>query len=404
MTRSTGQTIGLVAIMWAAAIAVAVVGARDRGIDGPVKSADFVHFYTLGHLAGSHQISPMYDRAALHAAQVALVPASAPDVYPTVYPPQVAAFFAPVSGWPYQRALLLWNVLTLVAYGVIVWSAWKAVSHRLPHRALAFTAAATFPPLWSLILYGQITILIVAAFWAGWLALERQRPLLAGMAFGLLAIKPQFGLPLVVVVLARREWMMLAGAALSTALQVGFAWLVLGWAAFEGFARTLPITLGNVDLMESKPFLSHSLRAVTRLAPNWLGVPLWFVLVAIVLYYTARIWRSQASLRVRLGAVILASVLVNPHLIVYDATVLVLPLLWFGAYMQEPQRRAQAGQFWKSVTWLYVALFIPTAAVIGLQLSVPVMVWMFALVTRAVFEEAAYQPMNAATLRIRLAG
>ena len=53
---------------------------------------------------------------ALHDAQVALVPESAPDLYPTVYPPQAALLFAPFSGWPYRPALLIWNVLTIAMY------------------------------------------------------------------------------------------------------------------------------------------------------------------------------------------------------------------------------------------------------------------------------------------------
>jgi hypothetical protein len=47
-------------------------------------------------------------------------------------------------------------------------------------------------------------------------------------------------------------------------------------------------------------------------------------------------WKSQAPLRVRLGTVILAAALVNPHVIIYDLTVLALHLLWFGAPMQGP--------------------------------------------------------------------
>jgi hypothetical protein len=382
--------------MWAAALTVLFLGARDRGITAPLRATDFVHFYTLGHLAREHRVSTMYEMRALHEAQVALVPESANDVYPAVYPPQIPVLFAPVSGWSYQHALFVWNVLTVVAYGLIVWSAWSSVRDRISNRAMLIAAAAAFPPFLSLVLYGQITVIIVAAFWAGWLALERRQHLLAGVALGLLAIKPQFGIPLAVIVLARREWAMLAGALISVLLQAGVAWAVLGLDAFRGFAHTLPITFSSVDAFESKPFLSHSLRALTRLAPNWLGVPLWMALAAIVLWLTVRVWRSDAPIRVRLGTVILASVLVNPHVIAYDATVLALPLIWFAAFMQEPSRRERVSQFWKVVCWLFVTLFIPTAAVIGVQASVLVMVWLLVLVSLEVQKESAVDlPYNA---------
>ena len=385
------HAIILAVIMWVFAIAVGTIGRGDRGFAGPLKGADFVQFYTLGHLARAHQIAPMYDMRALHEAQAALVPASAVDLYPAVYPPQVAALFAPFSGWAYQRALLVWTLFSIAAYGLIVWSAWRPVSGVLSDRTLVFAAAAAFPPFWYLVLYGQITVLVLGAFWAGWLALERGHRLVAGLAFGLLAIKPQFGIPLAVVVLVGREWPMLVGAVTSIAAQVAAASWMLGWEAFRRFASTLLITFNNVDVLESKPFLSHSLRSLTRLAPNWIGGPLWVAAASVVLWYTARVWRSDAPLRVRVGVVMLASVLVNPHVIIYDATVLALPLLWFAAYMQEPEQRAVAAPFCVTTYWLFAALFAPTAAALGIQLSVLLMLCVMVLVSRAALH-VAVQP------------
>jgi hypothetical protein len=135
-----------------------------------------------------------------------------------------------------------------------------------------------------------------------------------------------------------------------------------------------------VDLLESKPFNSHSLRAVTRLLPNAIGLPIWLVLSGIVLWCTVRVWKSDAPLRVRLGVVMLAALLVNPHVIIYDVTLLALPLLWFAAYMLEPPRQEGAPAFGVLVYWIFAALLIPTARVIGIQTSVPLMmvllVWM----------------------------
>jgi hypothetical protein len=87
-------------------------------------------------------------------------------------------------------------------------------------------------------------------------------------------------------------------------------------------------------------------------------------------------------LRVRLGLVMLASVLVNPHLIVYDAAILALPLLWFGAYVQERAAPVDAVKFWTVVYWLYVTFLAPTARVIGVQVSVILMAWTFVLIVR----------------------
>jgi len=338
--HAKGHAIAVAPILWIMAAVVGFTGASDRGVAGPLKGADFVQYYTLGHLASARQIEPMYDPSLYHQAQVDLIPESAREIYPPVYPPQVAVMFAPVTGLSYQRALLIWCLLTIVGYALIVRSAWKHCAEVLADRTFVIAAASAFPPFWSLILHGQVTLVLLVAFWAGWLALDRHRHWLAGFAFGLLAIKPQFGLPLAVVVLACGEW----------------------------------------------------------LAPNWIGVPIWAIVSAVLLWYTVRVWKSRAPLGVRLGVVVLASALVNPHMIIYDLTVLALPLVWFGAYMQEPAQREHAEPYWMLVYWLFVTTFIPTAAVIGVQASVFVMAALLILVDRAV--QADTNAANSADARI----
>jgi len=397
LRRGKARAIALVVILWALAIGIGAIGASLRGVSVSKESADFVHFYTLGHLARLHQVSTLYDADALRQAHIDLVPSSAAHVFPPVYPPQVALLFAPFSLLSYEHALLLWNAITAALYALIVWTAWKKVSDRVPNRAMAFTAAAAFPPLWSLLLTGQNTIIILAAIWAGWLALERRRPLLAGMAFGLLAIKPQFGIPFAVIVLVGREWAMLGGALTSVAVQACAVWLTLGWEAFEGFARTLPMTVGQYQALESKPFMNHSLRSLTQLAPTWIATPLWAALAVAVLWGTARVWRSGAPLHVRLGVVIFASGLVNPHFQIYDVTILALPLLWLGAFMQEPARHERSAWYWKAVFWLFAALFIQSAINVPLYASVVLMMGLFALVVRDIVDDGRGRQWSNAT-------
>ena len=383
MLRAKRRVVLVVLMLCAAGVMVATIDRADQHRYGQLRGADFLQFYTLGHLASAHRISAIYDIAALHEAQVALVPESKAFLYPPVYPPQIPVLFAVFAGSSYQTALVMWSILTVAGYALILWSAWKPVSALLPERGMLIVAAAAFPPFWMLVMYGQITILILAAFWAGWMALERRHRFLAGAAFGLLALKPQFGIPLAVVVLARREWAMLWGAVASVVVQAAVVWMSLGAEVFRGFASTLTLTFNNVDLLEATPIYSHSLRSLTRLLPNAIGLPIWIAAAAVVLWYTARVWRSEAPIRIRVGIVILASLLANPHAIIYDATVLALPLIWFAAYVQEETRRRFAANFWKTLCWLFVAFLVPTAEAIGIQLTVPIMMWLLVSIAKA---------------------
>jgi glycosyl transferase family 87 len=363
-------------VLWILAIVTLVAGADNRSIAGPLKGADFSQFYTMGSLVRAHQTASLYDFAALHRAQVTLIPESESVLYLPVYPPQAALLFAPFSTFSYRTALMVWIFITIALFAVIVRSAWLPVARYLDDPVLVIAAAAAFPPFWSLVAHGQNTIVILAGFWAGWLALERERPFLAGLAFGLLLLKPQFAIPLVVVVLACGEWAMLIGALTSVAIQAGSAWLLLGWSVLKAYAAFIPAILRNAELLEPKPYQTHSLKSLTELMPSWIGWPLWGLLAAGVLVYTVRAWRSNTTVRVRLGVVIFASVLVNPHLLIYDATILVLPLIWIGAYAQEHSRPEDAWTFWTIVYWMFVALLAPTAFAIKVQVSVLLMIWL----------------------------
>jgi hypothetical protein len=320
--------------------------------------------------------------SALHDAQVALVPESDPELYPPVYPPQIAMLFAPFSSLPYLGALLAWIGITIALFAAIVWSGWRAVSRSLPDRVFVFIACAAFPPFWSLVLHGQMTIVVLAAFWAGWRALERGHRFVAGFAFAMLAVKPQFGLPLAVVSLACGEWWLIAGAVTSIAMQGVAVLLLLGAGAMSDYASFVPVMIRHADLLEPKPYQSHSLRTLTRIAPASADIVLWIAGCAVLLAIAVKAWKSAAPLRVRLGIVMLVSVLVNPHLIVYDAAVLVLPLMWLGAHLAQLGHRKYAHMYWTMVYWLFVLLLTPTAAVIGVQGSVFLMIGLLVLVHR----------------------
>jgi len=65
----------------------------------------------------------------------------------------------------------------------------------------------------------------------------------------------------------------------------------------------------------------------------------------------------------KFGFMIVASALVNPHLTVYDATVLFPAALWVGAWVSTEK-------FWSLSYWTVVAFLAPTAWLVGVQASV----------------------------------
>jgi alpha-1,2-mannosyltransferase len=359
-----------------------------RTVAGVLKFEDFVSFYTLGHLAAAGDARALSNYDLLHQAQAALVPAASDLIYPPVYPPFTAILFTPFSHLPFLPAAAVWVCLTIGIYAAVVRVVWKAVSPTVPDGRLVAAVAIAFPPFWQLVMNGQVTAIVLVAFTLGWLALERGRTVLAGAALGLLAIKPQFGLVLAVVVLWRREWGLLVGAMISALAQLALVAWWLDGAALTDFIRNVPVILARVEILEAKPWASHSLRSLTRLLPGPAGTGAWLVMAVVFIALAVRTWRPDVPLRVRFGLMILVSVLVSPHLIVYDLTVLALPLLFFAGWMEAPGRQAVAIRLGPLMHALVVALAIPAAQLIGLQVSVIVMAALSVVVAQTVAAES----------------
>jgi hypothetical protein len=354
------------AVLWAMIVAV--------WVRAPIPCGDFVCPYTMGSLVWKPE--RLYNVEAFHAAQVALVPASAPLFYPPVYPPHLAVLMAPFSRLPYGVAVTVWSALTIALYAAILRTVYRTLRPNLDAASVAFAAVA-FPPFAQVVGYGQNTVLLMGACFLAWKALLRQNSFLAGAALGLLALKPQFGLPFAVVVVAGREWRMLGGAVCSMLLQALIVLVVMGPAALTGFAALVPEIVRNADALESVPEHTHSLRAMTQILPPAIGQPVWIAGVAVLLLAVAQVWRSAAPVHVRLGFTVVTAVLVSPHLIVYDAVLLALPLLWFSEWFAS---RHVAESYWPVIGLLFVALEFSWARVLLIQPSVILMLWILHLI------------------------
>jgi hypothetical protein len=392
--QARAHSILAAVVLWVFAIITFAAGSGNRSIAGPLKGADFVQYYTMGSLVRTHQAASLYNFSELHRAQVALVPESDPELYLPVYPPQAALMFAPLTVFSYRVALLLWTTITFALFGFIVYSVCRSLGWTSTDPVFVAAAAAAFPPFWSLILHGQSTIVILIGFWAGWKALERRRPFLAGMAFGLLLLKPQFAIVLAPTAILCGEWPLIAGATASIAIQTGCVGLLLGWQVLKAYVAFLPFMLKNTDLLEPKPFQMHSLSTLTQLMPTWIGLPLWIAAIAVLVLCTVQVWKSGRSIGVRLGVLILASLLASPHLIVYDVTILALPLIWIGADVLEHGGPDGAHRFLTWTYWIFVTLLAPTAFAIKLQVSVLLMTWMFASSVLSVLRQTPSHKAN----------
>jgi hypothetical protein len=177
-------------------------------------------------------------------------------------------------------------------------------------------------------------------FTLAYFALRKEEAFLAGLALGTLMFKPQLGVAASMVFLVTRKWKIILGAALSAVAQSIVAWAYYGWGPIRDWVGTVLGAFDSLSVLEPKLYQTHSLRTFwdLLLIPPHISLALYVVSASLVLVGAFMIWRSHLPLSVRYSALLLATVLVSPHLIVYDMVILAPAFLLLADWlMARPQ-------------------------------------------------------------------
>ena len=346
-------------------------GLLDR--NGLLKGTDFLHFYTIGTLAREHRGDLLYNMKAQALMAPELVPDAERIIYLPLYGPQVSLLFAPLARLSYGSALMAWLGLTSLIYAGCCYALWQRCRWLQRERWTVAILAMGYPAFFHLIAWGQNSAIALLCFVAAFLALDEKKPWLAGLASGLLVYKPSLLLGPVLVLLLAMEWRILVGAAVSSIAELGLGWAYYGGGVFNDYLQQTLRVGKMMPLLEPRPYQMHSLRAFWTLLVPWpmMSSPLYGISVFLVVVVTARFWRSERTLGLRYAALLFATVLVSPHLTVYDLTVLAPAFLLLADWLAENwgDRRN-----WRLGTLLYFAFVLPLAGRLAawthLQLSV----------------------------------
>jgi hypothetical protein len=205
-----------------------------------------------------------------------------------------------------------------------------------------------------------------------------------------LIYKPQLGLAAAFIFLGAREWRIVLGAMLGAAFQLAAAGAFWGPSILGDYARSL-VRLVPAISTEFEPFRfhMHSWSAFFDLLglPGDVAVAAYVIAAILTLTLALRCWRSRGPLALRYSVFLIATVLVSPHMYVYDLVLLtpaflllwdwvlaeprplgeILPRLRLGALRQRPF----SGAFQGLLYFCYFSpLFATLAHVARLQVSV----------------------------------
>jgi hypothetical protein len=362
----------LAVCLWSVyAVDLSTSGLRDRA--GLIKGTDFLHFYVLGTLARSGQGNLLYDIPAQTVLTGNLLPQARGTVYVPLYGPQVSLLFAPLAHLPYGWALTLWLLLNAAIYALCCYAIWRQCSHLQGHRWDVLVLAAAFPGFFHLLAWGQTSGLALACFTLAFLELSGKRQFIAGVAIGALIFKPQLGLAAAVVFVLAGEWKVVLGAIIGAAAELALGWMHYGTAIMRNYGQALMRIRDVLPWLEPRPYQMHSFRAFWSLLVPWptIAFALYLVCGILVLGIAFRMWTSGASLALRYSALLFATVLVSPHLTVYDLAILAPAFLLLADWLAASSDDAASSQV-KLLLYLCYPLFLlgPLARYTHLQLSV----------------------------------
>jgi len=181
-----------------------------------------------------------------------------------------------------------------------------------------------YPAFFHLMAWGQTSALALACLTAAYLALRSGKTFLAGLAVGCLMVKPQLGLAAAFVFLVAREWKVVSGALLASAAQLSIGWAYYGNSVMREYLNRLLHVREVMPQLEPRLYQMHSLRAFWTLLVPLPQVAFWIYAISavFVLWMILRYWKSGTDLRLRYSALLIATVLVAPHLTVYDLVIL----------------------------------------------------------------------------------
>jgi alpha-1,2-mannosyltransferase len=398
LTRQRMRLVGL-AMLAASLIGLIALVATSDGLNdrfGRPLGTDFAGIYTAGHeVLEGHPLAPF--NLATHYAREQAIFGEAVPLYSFHYPPFYLGIGVVLALMPYLLALAVWQAVTLALY---LFATRAILANHLPQpeasktdRNLWLLLAVAFPAVFINFGHGHNAFLTATLFAAGLLVLER-RPVIAGILFGCLVYKPQFGILIPVVLAASGRWRAFASAVATVVALVIAVTLAFGPEVWTAFLGTTKFTREVV--LESNEIGWHKIQSVFSWVRMWGGgIALAYTLQGAVTVMVAaalvRLWRSSATYPLKAAGLMIGTLVATPYSLDYDMMLLAPAIAFLAA-----DGLVRGFAPWEKTTlaalWIVplVARSVPETTLI--PLAVPLMLAAFVLLLhRAMSETGAAQ-------------
>jgi Glycosyltransferase family 87 len=276
-------------------------------------NSDFLAFWSFPRFAAGHDVRLIYDAASLQAFQKALYPGFG-SFYPYLYPPTLLLPIWWLKFLPFAAAELVWTLAGLLFLAA-------SVPFLFPrHRWAVLAALLASPAALISMATGETAFFTTALALAGF-GLLPKRPLLAGIAFGLLTLKPQLGVLIPFFLLARGDWRAILAACVTAGALAALSCLIFPPDMWRLWFQTLPqyqtdyfnATALNLNIIATPAANLVVLGVPPRLA--WAVQFLCGLGVAAIVVWMAR----RTPYHFAVAAVLVGTFLAQPHAYAYDS-------------------------------------------------------------------------------------
>jgi alpha-1,2-mannosyltransferase len=287
---------------------------------------DYIAFQAAGRIVATGRGAELYDRSTVIAVQDALLFGRVPGFYDAFRNPPFAALpFVTLAPLELVPAFVMWSMVSLGCLGFAVWLLLQELPESKPRWRGLLVLVFAFAPVFFGLIDGENATVSLLLFVLIYRALARKQDRRAAVWAALGLFKPQLFLVFPVVLLARRSWSGLLTYGLVALGLAGVSLVLVGGDGLLAWERILigsesaQVTVNAWRMVSLKSFLD-------TLVPDQptMALVIYVAVSALLIWVLYRRWSDQ---RTPLGLLwiftSLVAVLVDPHLVDYDLTVLV---------------------------------------------------------------------------------
>ncbi len=286
------------------------------------RQRDFGVFYAAAIMLWRGMVPGLFDPETFRAGLASVM---GPDfIYmPFPYPPHSLLLLWPIAAFSFLGALAFWLAASIGA--VIVAAREPVMRHWYMIAAFLFSPASAVN-----LANGQNGFWSAALLCGAFLQIP-QRPIIAGILFGIISYKPQFGILIPLLLIVGGQWRTFAAATVTVFVMVAASILLFGIDSWIYFLdRSAPLQVQLVQ-SETGPFLLMT--PTIFMTARLIGLPLWIgwvgqaAISVVALVAALWVYRKNTAYPMKVATILFAIYLCSPYALTYDLTIVNLAIL-----------------------------------------------------------------------------